>query len=133
MKSLKTYLKSAKNQRFIRYFWSFKKRGCSVAWSSIRGLGPLDPGSNPGSLIFKTFKKLKFPTLIIMATKQGSAARFGARYGKRVKRKVADVEKKQKVKKRCITCLKLGIKRLAAGIYYCPKCKNKFTGKAYEL
>ena len=27
-------------------------RGCSVAWSITNGLGPLNPGSNPGSPIF---------------------------------------------------------------------------------
>ena len=69
-----------------------------------------------------------------MATKKaGSAGRFGARYGLRIRRKINEVDKKLKAKHTCTSCLKKSMKRLAAGIWYCTKCKFKVAGKAYEL
>ena len=68
-----------------------------------------------------------------MTKKVGSAGRFGVRYGKTIRKKVAEVEKKQKRKQKCPYCLKLRAKRLATGIWYCDKCKTKFTGGAYYL
>ncbi len=62
-----------------------------------------------------------------------SAGRFGARYGKRVRQKVIDVEKKQRRKQECPYCYSLSAKRVAAGIWKCAKCRIKFTGKAYEV
>ena len=66
-----------------------------------------------------------------MAKKIGSAGRFGTRYGKTVRQKVSAVEKHQRIKHKCPHCHKFGVKRLAAGIYFCKKCDTKFTGKAY--
>mgnify|MGYP001597136641 CR=1 FL=1 len=62
-----------------------------------------------------------------------SAGRFGARYGKKVRQRVIDVEKKQRRKHECPYCLSLTAKRVAAGIWKCKKCNVKFTGKAYEV
>ena len=62
-----------------------------------------------------------------------SASRFGARYGKRVRQRVIDVEKKQRQKHECPYCYTLGAKRIAPGIWFCKKCDLKFTGKAYEI
>ncbi len=67
-----------------------------------------------------------------MATKKvKSAGRFGARYGKRIRQLVVDIEQKQKAKHQCPYCSKYSIKRLAVGIFQCKKCDAKFTGKAY--
>lgn len=67
-----------------------------------------------------------------MATKKvGSAGRFGPRYGKSVRAKITEVEKRQRIKHKCPFCNRFKIKRLSPGIYYCRKCKSKFTGKAY--
>lgn len=66
-----------------------------------------------------------------MTKKIGSAGRFGVRYGKTIRQKVADVEKLQRKKHKCPYCHKFGVKRLASGIYFCKKCDTKFTGKAY--
>lgn len=67
-----------------------------------------------------------------MATKKvGSAGRFGPRYGKSIRALVAAIEKRQKAKHKCPYCHRFTIKRVSSGIYYCKKCKNKFTGKAY--
>jgi len=69
-----------------------------------------------------------------MATKKlGSAARFGARYGKKLKTKITNVEKIQRKKQECPYCGRKAAKRLAAGIWQCNKCNSKFTGGAYRL
>jgi len=61
-----------------------------------------------------------------------SAGRFGVRYGRSVKRKIADIELKQKRKQYCIFCSGKA-KRLSKGIWLCKKCGKKFTGHAYYL
>ncbi len=63
----------------------------------------------------------------------GSIKRFGARYGRTVKLKLAKIEKEQKKKHKCPYCNSMQVKRLSAGIWFCKKCKAKFTGKAYTL
>ncbi len=60
-----------------------------------------------------------------------SAGRFGARYGLKLRKKLIEVENKQKKKHECPSCKKKGLKRIASGIWECPKCGNKFAGKAY--
>ena len=65
--------------------------------------------------------------------KLGSAGRFGARYGRRLKRKISDVEAIQKSKHKCPFCIKSGgVKRVASGIWYCRTCGAKYAGRAYE-
>jgi len=64
--------------------------------------------------------------------KGGSAGRFGVRYGRTLRRKVADIEKIQKGKHKCPFCKKFGVKRIASGIWTCNKCSAKFAGKAYS-
>jgi len=63
--------------------------------------------------------------------KVGSAGRFGVRYGRKLRKKINDVEKKQKIKHECLKCHKKVVKRLAVGIWQCGNCSNKFAGKAY--
>ena len=65
--------------------------------------------------------------------KLGSVKRFGARYGRRVKHRLAEIEKVSKGKHQCPYCRTSNVKRLAAGIWKCGKCKAKFTGKAYSI
>ena len=66
--------------------------------------------------------------------KKGTTRRFGARYGIKIRDKLEKVEALQKAKHKCPICCKIGsIRRLAAGIFTCKRCKNKFTGKAYYL
>ncbi len=67
-----------------------------------------------------------------MATKKvGSAGRFGVRYGRKIRQKVADVEKKQKIWHKCPYCNKFKVKREAIGIWKCRTCGSRFTGRAY--
>jgi len=69
-----------------------------------------------------------------MATKKvGSAGRFGARYGKKIRKKIADIEAKQKAWHKCPYCSKFKVKRVSSGIWKCKSCSSKFTGKAYEV
>jgi large subunit ribosomal protein L37Ae len=67
--------------------------------------------------------------------KSRASGRFGARYGKKVREKLTNVEDKQRKKQKCPTCSKLGAKRLSPGIWQCTRktCNKKFTGGAYYL
>ena len=71
-----------------------------------------------------------------MATKTKkvkAAGRFGAKYGKRVRARLSEVESKQRVKQKCPFCGKIGVKRLSKGIWECPKCGKKFASDVYYL
>ena len=68
---------------------------------------------------------------INMAKKLGPVARYGPRYGRKLKRVVKDIEVIQRQKHTCPFCERNTIKRLAAGIWSCKKCKTKFAGGAY--
>lgn len=65
--------------------------------------------------------------------KFGSIKRFGARYGRRLKQRLAIIEKDMKKPQLCPYCHKIAVKRVAVGIWYCKRCKSKFTGKAYNV
>jgi len=68
-----------------------------------------------------------------MTKKVKSAGRFGARYGKSIRQRIIDVEQKQRKKQKCPQCGKLGVKRIATGIWHCKKCGTKFASNAYIL
>ncbi|MBN1156117.1 50S ribosomal protein L37ae [Candidatus Woesearchaeota archaeon] len=57
--------------------------------------------------------------------------RFGPRYGGSLKNVFAGIEKQQRSKQLCQYCRNTQVKRIAAGIWECRKCKAKFTGRAY--
>lgn len=57
--------------------------------------------------------------------------RFGARYGRKAKKKIAKIESVLRKKQKCPYCNKNKVKRVAFGIWYCRGCTKKFTGKAY--
>lgn len=64
---------------------------------------------------------------------EGSVKRFGARYGRKVRARLAQVEIERMKKSKCPYCAYAKVKRIAAGIYVCNKCKSKFTGQAYSI
>ena len=64
--------------------------------------------------------------------KTKSAGRFGARYGRKVRLKTAEIESKQRKKQECIFCNGVA-KRISTGIWFCNKCKKKFAHHAYFL
>lgn len=61
-----------------------------------------------------------------------AAGRFGVRYGRRVRTKIADVESSQRKKQACLFCDGVA-KRLSKGIWQCKKCNKKFAGHAYYI
>ena len=63
----------------------------------------------------------------------GSSKRFGVRYGRRLRLKYEAVETEQKTKYQCPYCHKSAVKRMAVGIWQCPKCAAVFTGRAYNV
>jgi large subunit ribosomal protein L37Ae len=65
-----------------------------------------------------------------MKTKKvGMTGRYGPRYGTKTKKVVLQIElTKTKV---CPYCERPALKRLAAGVWFCKKCKTKFAGGAY--
>jgi len=58
--------------------------------------------------------------------KVGITGKFGARYGTSIRRKILKVEERKS--KNCPYCNKAQLKRVAAGIFVCTSCKNKFAG-----
>ncbi len=63
----------------------------------------------------------------------GSVKRFGVRYGTKLKGKIAKIEAERHESTKCPYCSYSKAKRVNAGIWYCMKCKNRFTGKAYVI
>jgi large subunit ribosomal protein L37Ae len=61
-----------------------------------------------------------------------SAGRFGARYGRRVRVKIAEIEAEQRKKQQCIFCDGRA-KRLSKGIWACLKCGKKFASNTFIL
>lgn len=65
--------------------------------------------------------------------KVGTAGRFGTRYGAKLRKKVSEIEEKQRKKYECPKCHSVQVKRASAGIWHCRKCDYKFAGRAYFL
>ena len=61
-----------------------------------------------------------------------AAGRYGARYGRKARTKVAEIESEQRKKQQCIFCNGVA-KRLSKGIWKCKKCKKKFASHTYIL
>ena len=70
---------------------------------------------------------------MVKTKKIKSAGRFGARYGKRPKARLVQVEQKQRTKQKCPFCKRLGAKRLSKGIWNCLKCNKKFASGVFYL
>ncbi|OLS12747.1 MAG: 50S ribosomal protein L37Ae [Promethearchaeota archaeon CR_4] len=65
--------------------------------------------------------------------KAGITARFGPRYGDRLRKRVLAIEQKEKGKIKCPKCENHTIKRLSTGVWHCNRCGAKMTGGAWEL
>lgn len=63
--------------------------------------------------------------------KVGVTGRFGARYGRKIKLQVQEIEKISKAKHACPYCGYKKVSRIYAGLWQCSKCGSKFTGGAY--
>jgi large subunit ribosomal protein L37Ae len=69
---------------------------------------------------------------MVRTKKVKSAGRFGTRYGRNVRTKIAQVETIQRKKQFCIFCTGVA-KRLSKGIWQCKKCGKKFASHTYYL
>jgi large subunit ribosomal protein L37Ae len=65
--------------------------------------------------------------------KVGPAGRFGARYGVRIRKRIADIEIQSKGWKECPKCKAHAVKRKAGGIWICRHCDATFASGAYLL
>ena len=74
-----------------------------------------------------------FKVINMEEKKLTSTKRFRARYGRRLKERLAKIENEYKKGNKCPYCGKNKVKRLSIGIWFCDSCKSKFTGKAYSI
>lgn len=63
--------------------------------------------------------------------KAGSVGRYGPRYGVRIRRRVREVELRQKGSHACPACGAIRVHRVSTGVWECRKCNHKFAGGAY--
>lgn len=64
--------------------------------------------------------------------KTGSAGRFGPRYGRVSRRRVAEIEADTNADHVCPDCGEEGVSRAGTGIWECSRCGHKFAGGAYQ-
>jgi large subunit ribosomal protein L37Ae len=60
-----------------------------------------------------------------------SVGRFGARYGVRIRRRIREVEARQKTWHECPRCAAPRVKRTSTAVWECRKCGYKFAGGSY--
>ena len=63
----------------------------------------------------------------------GPVKRFGTRYGRTTKHKLAKIEIELKKRHTCPYCAKKSVRRISYGIWSCERCKNTFTARAYTV
>ena len=68
-----------------------------------------------------------------MSDLKGAGKRFKARYGKKLRNKFIEVERKKKKLYKCPKCNRIKVKRVFAGVWQCKNCNTKFAGKAYSF
>jgi len=88
------------------------------------------------NLLFSWLIKLFISILrdkMAVRKKLGSVKRFGSRYGRTVRHKVASIEAEQRKLHKCPYCHFDRVKRQSVGIWQCRKCNAKFAGKAYTI
>ncbi len=63
--------------------------------------------------------------------KVGSSGRLGARYGVRIRKRIADVELQSKGRHECPKCKAVALGRTASGIWVCRHCGAEFASSSY--
>jgi len=63
----------------------------------------------------------------------GAVKRFGPRYGRTVKHKLAKIEFEQRKKHKCPFCTYSKVSRESFGIWNCSKCDARFAAKAHTI
>ena len=62
----------------------------------------------------------------------GSAGRFGARYGRVARRRVAEIESDMRDEHACPECGEKRVDRQETGVWTCGSCGYTFTGGTYR-
>jgi len=65
-------------------------------------------------------------------SRTGSAGRFGARYGRVARRRVAEIESDMNDDHACPECGSDAVDRKGTGVWQCGKCDYKFAGGTYR-
>ena len=65
--------------------------------------------------------------------KAGPAGRLGARYGGRVRRRIAEIESQGRGRHECPECRSKAMSRTGTGIWSCRHCGAKMASSAYNL
>ena len=65
-------------------------------------------------------------------SRTGSAGRFGARYGRVARKRVAEIESDMHDDHDCPECGSTSVDRNGTGIWQCGKCDYKFAGGTYR-
>ncbi len=63
--------------------------------------------------------------------KVGSSGRLGARYGVRIRKRIADVEMVSKGRHECPKCKAVSMGRTSSGIWVCRRCGAKIASSSY--
>lgn len=63
--------------------------------------------------------------------KKTIVAKYGARYGSTLRKRVMEFELKAKAKYECQKCGRLTVRRRSVGLWECRKCGNTFAGGAF--
>ncbi len=63
--------------------------------------------------------------------KVGSSGRLGARYGVRIRKRIADIENVSKGRHECPKCRVVAMQRTANGIYACKHCGARMASSSY--
>ena len=66
------------------------------------------------------------------ARRTGSAGRFGARYGRVIRKRVADIEREMEADHQCPECGTNAVDRKGTGIWECGGCGHRFAGGTYR-
>ena len=65
--------------------------------------------------------------------KAGPAGRLGARYGVRVRRRIAEIEAQGRRRHECPKCRSKAVTRTGTGIWTCRHCGFRTASSAYNL
>jgi len=63
--------------------------------------------------------------------KTKSAGRFGARYGRKIRKAITEIESKTNAAHKCPKCERDSVARIGTGIWKCSKCGFTFSGGTY--
>jgi large subunit ribosomal protein L37Ae len=62
----------------------------------------------------------------------GIVARYGPRYGVRIRRRVQEIEETLRARHTCPNCQALAVRRRSTGVWECRHCGHVFAGGAYR-